>query len=40
MGFRQIAAVQEVKERLDLYRETREYWARVDHGLGEWVGRV
>lgn len=40
LGFREILARPSFEERMALYTRTREYWARADHGLGEWVGRV
>jgi len=40
LGFKEIAALPSLEERLRVYRRTREYWAGVDHGLGEWVGRA
>jgi hypothetical protein len=40
MGFKEIMAVKSFAERMECYRKTREYWAKADHGLGEWVGKA
>ncbi|ORY15990.1 hypothetical protein BCR34DRAFT_584693 [Clohesyomyces aquaticus] len=40
LGFREIIAVRSFKDRMMLYKRTREYWAYADHGLEEWVGRA
>lgn len=37
LGFRDIAAMKSTSERITLYNKTRDYWAHMDHGLGNWI---
>ncbi len=40
LGFKEIAAMQNLKDRMAWYEKTREYWANAEHGLAEWTGRT
>lgn len=40
LPFQEIMAVQNLEQRMALYKKTREYWACADHGLEEWTGRA
>ncbi|KAJ4362843.1 hypothetical protein N0V95_001217 [Ascochyta clinopodiicola] len=40
LGFKEITAVQNYKDRMALYEKTRDYWANAEHGLAEWTGRT
>lgn len=40
IGFKEIAAMQSFKDRIALYKKTRDYWANAEHGLAEWTGRT
>lgn len=40
MGFKEITAIQDYKDRMASYEKTRDYWANAEHGLAEWTGRT
>lgn len=40
LGFKEITAIQNCKDRMTLYEKTRDYWANAEHGLAEWTGRA
>lgn len=40
LSFKEIVAMQEYKDRMELYEKTRNYWANAEHGLAEWTGRT
>lgn len=40
LGFKEIAAMQHLKDRMALYEKTRDYWANAEHGLAEWTVRT
>ncbi|KAJ8106844.1 hypothetical protein OPT61_g9274 [Boeremia exigua] len=40
LGFKEIAAMQNYKDRMIFYEKTRDYWANAEHGLAEWTGRT
>jgi hypothetical protein len=37
LGAREIATLATAAERIDAYNGTREYWAKYDHGLNDWL---
>jgi len=37
LGAREIATLATAAERIDAYNATREYWAKYDHGLNDWL---
>jgi hypothetical protein len=37
LGAREIATLNTAAERIDTYNKTREHWAKVDHGLNDWL---
>jgi hypothetical protein len=36
-GFREIVTIKSPSERIATYNQTREYWAKTDHGLNDWI---
>ncbi|KAF2272183.1 uncharacterized protein EI97DRAFT_462190 [Westerdykella ornata] len=40
VGFQEIMKVESLEKRMRLYRKTREYWAKADHGLEGWMVEV
>jgi hypothetical protein len=36
-GFREIVTMKSPSERIATYNQTREYWAKADHGLNDWI---
>jgi hypothetical protein len=36
-GFREIVTMKSPSERIATYNQTREYWAKTDHGLNDWI---
>jgi hypothetical protein len=40
LGFRDIVNIKSTSERVASYKQTRDYWAHADHGLGDWLASV
>ncbi|KAF3011002.1 hypothetical protein E8E13_010746 [Curvularia kusanoi] len=38
-SFKEIMAMQNYEDRMEMYEKTREYWANAEHGLADWTGK-